>query len=175
MDDKEQTTNIEEVSIDTKETSVEPANEQSEQDALISDLQAQVSELNDKFLRSVAELENTRRRLARDTESATRSTAISIVRNFLPVMDAIDAALKHSPDDAGIKSMSMAMETAFNNAGITKIESVGKQLNPQYHNVIQVIESGDDKTASNTILQEMQTGYMFGDTVLRSAMVIVSK
>ena len=88
-------------------------------------------------------------------------------------MDAVQAAQKITPDDPGIKSMSRAIESAFAQIGITKIESVGQILNPQFHNAIQVVATDDAKP--NTIVQEMQTGYMFGDTVLRTAMVVVSK
>ena len=93
-------------------------------------------------------------------------------------MDAIEAAQKHSPEDEGIKSMAMAMNDAFAQIGITKIESVGQILNPQFHNAIQVIDAPADvnpKPAPNTIIEELQPGYMFGDTVMRTAMVIVSK
>lgn len=143
-------------------------------DALI----AQVKELNDKYLRMAAELENTRRRAVRDAESVARTRAMSIAKNFLPVMDAISAALQHSPDDAGIQSMARAMESAFAQVGIVKIESVGEKLNPQFHNAVQVMDApadADPKPESNTILTEMQAGYMFGDNVLRTAMVVVCK
>lgn len=138
-------------------------------DALVD----QVRELNDKYLRVAAELENTRRRASRDCESAARNRAMSVVRNFLPVMDAIESALTHNPDDAGILAMSRAMSAAFDAAGVVKIESVGQTLNPQFHNAIQVIDAPD--AAPNTIVQEMQPGYMFDDTVLRTAMVVVAK
>ena len=93
-------------------------------------------------------------------------------------MDAIQAALTHSPEDDGIKSMAAAMNDAFTQIGITKIESVGRILNPQFHNAIQVIDAPADanpKPQPNTIASELQTGYMFGDTVLRTAMVTVYK
>ena len=127
----------------------------------------------EKFLRLAAELENTRRRSALDAESRARNRAMGIVEKILPVIDAIDAALKHNPDDEGIKSMSMAMESAFEQIGITKIKSIGEQLNPMHHNAIQAIDVPDAK--SNTIVDEMQSGYMFGDNILRTAMVIVAK
>lgn len=138
----------------------------------VDSLIAEVKELNDKYLRIAAELENTRRRAVLDTESAARRRAMNIASYFLPVMDAADAALAHTPDDEGIKSMARAIEAAFAQIGIVKIESRGEILNPKFHNAIQVVES-DAK--SNTIIDEMQAGYMFGDTVLRTAMVIVSK
>lgn len=93
-------------------------------------------------------------------------------------MDAIHAAQSHAPDDAGIQSMAAAMNDAFAQIGITKIESVGQILNPQFHNAIQVVDAPADanpKPAPNTIMSELQTGYMFGDTVLRTAMVTVCK
>ena len=122
-----------------------------------------------------AELENTRRRAALDVESVSRNRAMSVAEKILPVMDAVQSALKHSPNDEGIKSMQRALENAFAQIGIVKIESIGEILNPQFHNAIQMVEKPDAKTATNTIIDEMQTGYMFGDTVLRTAMVVVSK
>lgn len=141
-------------------------------------LNSQIAELTDKFLRLAAELENTRRRATLDIESASRNRAMSVAKKFLPVMDAIQAAQEHAPDDAGIKSMAMAMNDAFTQIGITKIESVGQILNPLLHNAIQVVDApgnADSKPAPNTIISELQPGYMFGDTVLRTAMVTVCK
>ncbi len=141
----------------------------------VDTLIAEIKELNDKYLRMAAEMENTRRRAALDIESAARNRAMSVAKQFLPVMDAAQAALTHTPDDAGIQSMARAIEAAFAQIGIVKIESVGQQLNPQFHNAIQAIAAPDDKTQANTILEEMQAGYMFGDTVLRTARVVVAK
>ena len=143
-------------------------------DVKITDLQDKISDLTDKYMRAVAELENTRRRSARDMESAARGAGMSIAKKFLPVMDALDAALKQAPDDAGIKSLAMAIESAFAQIGIVKIESVGQPLNPQFHSAISTVPA-DATHTSNTICQEMQTGYMYGDVVLRPAMVVVYK
>lgn len=139
----------------------------------IEKLTTQLAEMNDKYLRLAAELENTRRRAALDAESRARNRAMSVAEKILPVMDAVDAALKHSPDDAGIQSMARALESAFEQIGITKIKSIGETLNPMHHNAIQVIDTPDAKP--NTIVDEMQPGYMYGDTILRTAMVIVAK
>ncbi len=166
MEDKE--VKVETVSIkDTEENTPESNND------VVAEMTAQIADLNDKYLRTAAELENTRRRAAIDSESRARSRAMSVAEQFLPVMDAVDAALKHAPDDAGIQSMARAMESAFNNIGISKIESVGKILNPALHNAIQVVSANG--AVPNTIVEEMQPGYMFGDTVLRTAMVVVAK
>ena len=173
-EDKEVKT--EEVSIDTPTPEQETV--ENKPDDTVEKLNAQIAELNDKYLRLAAELENTRRRSALDAESRARNRAMGIAEKILPVMDAIDAALNHNPNDASIKSMAMAMESAFEQIGITRIKSVGEILNPQLHNAIQVIEptsETDTRPVPNTIIQEMQSGYMYGDNILRTAMVVVSK
>ena len=160
---------VESVSIDDATQDATPNTEPTE----IEKLTAQLAEMNDKYLRLAAELENTRRRSALDAESRARTRSMSVAEKILPVMDAVDAALKHAPNDAGIQSMARALESAFAQIGISKIESVGEQLNPMHHNAIQAIDVPDAK--SNTIVDEMQSGYMFGDNILRTAMVIVAK
>lgn len=178
MDDKKEV-KVASVSIsDTNTNDTETQQNSTDTDEQIEKLTAQVSEITDKYLRTAAELENTRRRAALDIESAARNRTISITKKFLPVMDAIESAKKHNPDDAGIKSMALAMDGAFAQIGITKIESIGQPLNPMFHNAVQVVPIPADanpKPEPNTIATEMQTGYMFGDTVLRTAMVSVYK
>ncbi len=182
MDEKKEV-KIDEVSVsDVNETDVltdiNNTEATPETDTEVEKLNKQLTDLTDKYLRTAAELENTRRRAALDVESSARNRAMSVAKKFLPVMDAIEAALKHSPKDEGIKSMALAMNDAFAQIGITKIESVGQILNPMFHNAIQAIDAPADaknKTAPNTIIEELQPGYMFGDTVMRTAMVVVSK
>ncbi len=128
--------------------------------------------MTDKYLRMAAELENTRRRASIDAAATARNRAMSVAASFLPLVDAIIAAQKLNPDDTGIGSMVRAMESVLSQIGITKIETIGQPLNPAVHNAIQVMES--DATP-NTVIDEMQSGYMFGDAILRPAMVVVSK
>lgn len=175
MQDKKEV-KIESVSInDVKNTDKETSQpEVSESDAKIAELEKSLAEMNDKYLRMAAELENTRRRAVLDSESRARVRAISVAEKILPVMDAVDAALKHNPDDAGMKSLALALESAFEKIGITKIETIGKPLDPLLHNAIQVVKPSDD-IAPNTITEELQAGYMMGDNVLRTAMVVVAK
>ena len=173
MDDKE--VQVDEVSLKDapqKEEVAEQVAEVVEPDE-VAKLNTQIAELNDKYLRVAAELENTRRRAAIDADASARNRAMSVARHFLPVIDAVAAALNHNPDDAGILAMARAIESACANIGMVKIESVGQKLNPQFHNAVQVIEK--EGAESNTIVEEMQTGYMFGDAVLRPAMVVVAK
>lgn len=179
MEEKE--VKIDEVSLSDAEKEVSSTEDTANSDVKADEtekLKSEITDLTDKYLRLAAELENTRRRAAIDIESNARNRAMSVAKKFLPVMDAIEAAKKHSPEDEGIKSMAKAMEDAFAQIGITKIEAVGQIMNPQFHNAIQVIEVPYEegaKNVPNTIIEELQPGYMFGDTVMRTAMVIVSK
>ena len=173
---EEKNVTVEEVSLADADTT--PAKDQdttaTAQDSRVTELEAAVADMNDKYLRAMAELENTRRRAAIDSESRARMRAMSVAEKILPVMDAVDAALKHAPDDAGIKSLALALKSAFAEIGIVRMDVVGKPLNPALHNAIQVIDAPAD-TPSNTIIEELQPGYMFGDSVLRTAMVVVAK
>ena len=177
QENPEKTVDIESVSVAdaTVQDAQKPETDIDDKDKTISELTDKVAELNDKYLRVAAELENTRRRASLDLESVSRNRAMGVAEKILPVMDAVVAALKHNPEDAGIKSMERAIQNAFAQIGIVKIESVGKILNPQFHNAIQMVDKPTPETKTNTIIEEMQTGYMFGDTVLRTAMVVVSK
>jgi molecular chaperone GrpE len=170
MEDKKEV-EIESVSIDDNK----PELSKDKQTEIIEQLNSKIAELNDKYLRVAAELENTRRRASIDIESVSRNRAMGVSEKILPVMDAVNAALKHEPDNEGIKSMERALQNAFAQIGIVKIESVGEILNPQFHNAIQIIDKPSEDTKTNTIIEELQPGYMFGDVVLRPAMVVVSK
>ena len=173
MDDKE--VQVDEVKLEDVVQDAAPAEQPIESGEVseIDKLNAQIVELNDKYLRVAAELENTRRRAAIDADASARNRAMSVARHFLPVIDAVNAALNHNPDDDGLVAMGRAIESACANIGMVKIDTVGQKLNPQFHNAVQVVEVAD--TESNTIVEEMQSGYMFGDNVLRPAMVIVAK
>jgi len=134
--------------------------------------QCKADEINDKYLRAVAELENTRKRAALDVENAARGRAMHVAEQFLPLIDAIDKAVEITPDDEGAKTLKKASENTMAKVGIVRIETAGQVLNPQFHNAIMAEES---ELPANTIIGEVQSGFMFGDTVLRTAMVVVSK
>lgn len=177
---KQNSVDIESVSVADAKKDIETPTEndksiKSGSDKQITELNDKIAELNDKYLRVAAELENTRRRATLDIESVSRNRAMGVAEKILPVMDAVVAALKHNPNDEGIKSMERAIQNAFAQIGIVKIESIGEIMNPQFHNAIQIVDKPNPETKTNTIVDEMQAGYMFGDTVLRTAMVVVSK
>ena len=139
----------------------------------LDQLRAELADMRDKYLRAAAEIENTRRRAAIDTDSISRARAMMVAENFLPLVDAIDAARAATPGDAGIEALARTAAAALAKIGITRIETVGEIPNPSFHNAVAM----EDPTtaASGTITKDLQSGYMFGDSVLRPAMVIVAK
>ena len=137
-------------------------------------LKSQLAEMTDKYIRAVAEMENVRRRAVIDTESALRARAISVAENFLPIVDAINAALAHDPDNVGLRALVNATDAALEKMGITKIDTVGKPLNPNVHNAINTTPA-TDKFPADIIASEFQSGYIMSDAILRPAMVIVAK
>jgi len=150
------------------------ANAPSELDALRAELTA----MADKYLRAVAETENTKRRAGIDAENIARARGMAIAENFLGLIDAIDAGLVHEPGDENIIAMARAATGALTKNGIVRIETVGQPLNPQFHNAVSTesaLDAAGKPVAPNIITQELQSGYMFGDTVLRPAVVIVAK
>lgn len=143
-------------------------------DPHVTELETALADMNDKYLRAMAELENTRRRAAIDAETLARVRTISVLEKILPIADAVDAALKHAPNDSGIKSLAQALKSSFDSLGITRMETIGKPLDPTKHSAIQVVATPDN-TATNTIVEELQSGYLLGDRTLRTAMVVVAK
>ena len=105
MTDEKKEVKIESVSIDDASENT-TANVTT--DSEIEKLNVQLAEMNDKYLRLAAELENTRRRSELDAQSRARNRAMSVAQKILPVMDAVNAALKHSPDDEGTRCGSLS-------------------------------------------------------------------
>ncbi|MDR2770364.1 MAG: nucleotide exchange factor GrpE [Rickettsiales bacterium] len=143
-----------------------------EPDAACGKDAAELAGLKDKYLRLAADMDNLRKRSALDSENAARSRAASVAEQFLPLIDAIDAALAISPGDEGIGTLKKAADGALANVGMTRIDSIGLPLNPAFHNAITIEES---EQAENTIVRELQSGFMFGESVLRAAMVVAAK
>ncbi|MDR0803999.1 MAG: nucleotide exchange factor GrpE [Rickettsiales bacterium] len=161
----------------SEEILTESVAEQSETEKLQSELAA----LNDKYLRVAAELENTRRRASLDAQNLARSRATGVAENFLPLIDAIETAVSHSPDNTDFAAMKSAADGVLDKIGVRRMETAGQILDPKLHNAIQVVDmpKSEEPCAArplpNTIVGELQSGYTMGEVVLRPAMVVVGK
>jgi molecular chaperone GrpE len=143
-------------------------------------------ELKDRLLRSAAEMENLRRRTARDVQDARSYAIANFARDMLSVSDnlrrALDAISAEARDagDAGFKALiegvditERAMLSALGRHGVKKLEPEGERFDPNFHQAMFEVPNPD--VPANTVVQVVQPGYSIGERVLRPAMVGVAK
>ena len=139
----------------------------------------QIAELNDKVLRQMAEFENFRKRTEKEKAAMFEIGAKSIVEKLLPVIDNFERGLgalseeeKNGAFAQGIEKIYKQLLTELAEAGVTPIEAVGKEFNPDFHNAVMHIE--DENLGENIVAEEFQKGYMYKDSVVRHSMVKVA-
>ncbi len=162
--------------------------ESGEPDALVvvEALNAENSQLKDRVLRTLAEMENLRRRTEREVSDAKTYGVTSFARDMLTVVDNLSRALEHLPTEAragadpsirslieGVELTARDLETVLGRHGVKKLDPEGQKFDPNFHQAI--FEAPDDTVPSGTVSQVVQSGWTIGDRVLRPAMVGVSK
>jgi len=149
-------------------------------------LEEKFKESEEKLLRSLAEIENQRRRFEKEIKDAFEFGSFNFAKESLAILDNLqrakeaiknDEKLKHNKDlDKFLENITVVEKdliTIFEKNRIKKIEALNKKFDPNFHQAMSEIE--DDKVDSGTILQEIQTGYMLSNRLLRPALVSVSK
>lgn len=145
----------------------------------IETLKKEKEELENRILRLQAEFDNYKKRTQKEKEAERKYKAQDIANDLLPVVDNFHRALQTEVDDAakgfaeGVEMVYRQLEDALKNHGITEIESVGKEFDPNLHHA--VMQEDDPEKESNIVLEELQKGYMLKDRVIRPAMVKVNK
>ena len=155
------------------ETEAEIKTESSAEDinAELEKAKKELAELNDKYLRILAEYDNYRRRTAKEKEETT-SYAFSVAAlGFLPLADNFERAVSFSPDDENITVLHKQLIDILDKMNIKAFESDGKEFDPNLHNA--VMHEDDPEQPESTVVQTFVKGYMIGDKVLRHAMVKV--
>lgn len=146
----------------------------------IADLEAKVAELEDKLLRSQAEIQNIQQRHAREVQNVRKYDGQKLAAAVLPAVDNLERALQVEADDTVTKQIKTGVEMtlktlvqALADNGISATGEVGEAFDPTKHQAIQSVASED--VASDEIAAVLQKGYMIQDRVLRPAMVAVAK
>jgi molecular chaperone GrpE len=144
---------------------------------IIRQLELQVQEHHDAWLRAKAEADNIRKRAQADIASAHKFALEGFATQLLPVRDSLEAALASeniSVDSLreGVVLTLKLLNTAFEKGQIKEINPVGEKFDPHRHQAMTAVES--DK-APNTVLHVMQKGYVLNDRVLRPALVTVAR
>lgn len=139
----------------------------------------QVKELNDKYLRALADLDNVRRRARNERAGAVRDGESAILLEVMPVLDnfarAMAAAQESNDAKALMDGVRMAYEQlhqALGRKGVHAIVAEGKVFDPLYHEAVGRVETCEQK--DGTVAVEVQKGYMLGDRVLRPSRVLVA-
>lgn len=164
----------------------EPAEGHSADYEALMRLMKENDELKDARLRAAAEMENLRRRTARDVHEARTYAIAAFARDMLSVSDNLRRALDAIPAEArasgdagysalieGVEMTERAMLTALERHGVRKIEPHGERFDPNFHQAM--FEVQNPEVPANTVVQVVQTGYVIGERVLRPAMVGVAR
>ncbi len=137
-----------------------------------------IEELNDRLVRNLAEFENFRNRSEKEKSAMFEIGAKSVIEKILPVVDNLERGFdglseeeKETPFVKGIEAVYKQLMTAFEEMGVTPIEAVGQEFDPDFHNA--VMHDEDDSEETNKVIEEFQKGYMYKDSVVRHSMVKV--
>ena len=137
-------------------------------------------QLKDKYLRTLAEYENFRKRSEKEKAQMFELGAKSIIEALLPVVDNFERALSHvqeeekdAPFVKGIEGIYKQIQKMFADCNIQEIEALGKKFDPALHNAVMTEEEGDAE--EDTITQDLQKGYTYRGNVVRHSMVKVKK
>jgi molecular chaperone GrpE len=138
-----------------------------------------IAELTDKVTRQMAEFDNFRKRTEKEKSQMFDMGAKSIVEKILPVVDNFERGLSSVPDELkdnpfvdGMDKIYKQMLASLEEAGVTAIEAVEKEFDPNLHNAVMHVD--DENYGENVVVEEFQKGYMYHDTVVRHSMVKVA-
>lgn len=132
----------------------------------------------DKYLRAVAELDNYRKRAAREKTDIIKYGKEDIIRDILPFIDSLDRALEHDTGDIqafkdGVVLIQDQLLSCLKKHGVERIETAGLDFDPNFHEALMQTES--DQHEDNKIVSEMERGYLLNGRLLRPSKVCVCK
>ena len=147
--------------------------------AEIAALREQAAANHDRYLRAVAELENVRKRAARDVENARRYGLERLAQALLPVIDSLEAGLASAEQASaeslldGKKATMRLLNSALEQVGIREVDPHGEPFDPALHEAMAMAPSEDAEPG--TVMEVFQKGYSIHDRLLRAARVVVAK
>jgi len=191
--EKDQNINSESQNEEIKETETEEQIQLEQEDSTEKNqevkeisLEEKIKELEDKVVRTLAEMENQRRRFGKEKEDAFDYGGFSFAKEALNLIDNLERSKQILESDETLKDtealkktlehfeiISKDLVSIFSKNGIIPIVSVGKKLDPNQHQAMMEID--DNQKETGTIVQEIQKGFMMKDRLLRPALVAVSK
>ena len=191
--EKDQNTNSETQNNEAEKVKAEELNSDVQLDTLENNeppkeitLEEKILELEDKLARAFAEMENQRRRFEKEREDAFNYGGFSFAKETLNLIDNLERSKQILENDETLKNsdalkktlehfdiINKDMVSILSKNGITPLDSIGKKLDPNFHQAMMEID--DDQKEPGTIIQEIQKGFMMKDRLLRPSLVGVSK
>ncbi|MUK87077.1 nucleotide exchange factor GrpE [Ornithinibacillus sp. L9] len=191
MEENKETVPEEELNTETEQNSSEEeeAVETTETDASTEEvedlkkeldrLQKEKDEIYNRMLRNQAEFDNFKKRTQKEKEADRKYKSQDLVNELLPALDNFERALQIETTEEnkgfveGITMVYKQLIDALTSQGVEVIETVGKEFDPTYHHAVMQVE--DENHEPNTVVEELQKGYVLKDRVIRPAMVKVNK
>ncbi|MCW8805781.1 MAG: nucleotide exchange factor GrpE [Ignavibacteriaceae bacterium] len=179
-DDQNKNVEPEEIKSETLENEESDSGSADILDSKIAELESQVKELQDKLLRKAAEFENYKRRTENDQFNLINYAAESFIIKFLPIVDDFERSMDHIDDIENNKSVKDGIKLVYekllkllNEQGVKKMQTKGEPFNVDYHDAL--MQRKDNSVPPHTVLEEVESGYLYRDKVIRHAKVIVSE
>jgi molecular chaperone GrpE len=143
-------------------------------------LEQEINQYKELALRKAAEFENYKRRTENDQLNLLKYAAESLIIKLLPTIDDFERSLEHMNEETDVQKIKEGVQLIYNkfvkildDQGVKKIESIGKPFSVEYHEAL--MQRADDSVPPHTVIDELETGYMYKDRVIRHAKVIVSE
>ena len=140
----------------------------------------ELKEKNEQLLRHVADIENFKKRLEKERTDLRDFANESLLKDLVPVVDNLELALNHGREQEsgsalleGVENVLKGFLQVITKFGVTPIQALGEKFDPAFHNA--VLQQEDDSVEDQTVIQELQKGYLLKNRLLRPAMVVVAR
>jgi molecular chaperone GrpE len=140
------------------------------------DLHAELGQMEDRFKRALADLDNYRKRSARELERLVTERGDALLRDWLEVVDGVERALQQTADTPlydGLRAVLDHMDAVLARHGVRRIGERGEPFDPNRHEAVDVRDT--DEAPDRTVVEVLRSGYARGDRVLRPAQVVVAR
>lgn len=146
----------------------------------LQDKEKEAAENYDKYVRAVAELENYKKRAARERADSLKFGQENLIKDILPLMDSLDRAKEHACKSndfvafkEGLQLLQHQLSSCLGKQGVEPIESAGRDFDPNVHEAVLQVESPDH--GHNKVVQEFEKGYLLNGRLLRPSKVSVCR
>ena len=161
----------------TEEESAEGKEPSAEEEMVV--MQQELGQARDMMLRLAAELDNYKKRSVRERESLIKYASQGVIQELIPILDNFERAIESANQSKDLDSLTKGVEMIFKQMydalerkGVSKINALGETFDPNIHEAIAQVAS--DECPENTVVEELQKGYMLHDRVIRPSRVAVS-